>query len=70
MTSKKLQQASEPLPPICTSARYTVPEALARLRVCRATFYKAVRAGEIKLISTCGRKFVGGAELAKHMGAT
>ena len=68
MPSTKLQQAPTPLPPLSTCERYTVTEALQRLRVCRATFYKAVAAGEIKTIKTCGRVFVAGIELARHMG--
>jgi excisionase family DNA binding protein len=68
MPAKKLSLDVAPLPAIEAGRRYTIPQALQYLGVCRATFYKALDAGEIRTITTCGRRFVGGQELLRHMG--
>jgi hypothetical protein len=59
----------EPLPPIQSDRRYPIALALRYEGVCRATFYKELAAGNIKTITVGKRRFVGGAELLRRMGA-
>jgi excisionase family DNA binding protein len=56
---------NNPLPALDAAQRYTVNEALAYLRTSRATLYKLIASGQLRVIKQGKRTFCPGAEIAK-----
>jgi hypothetical protein len=68
-SDKQAAPVLEPLPPIQSDRRYPIALALRYEGVCRATWYKDLRAGNIKTVTVGKRRFVPGSELLRRMGA-
>jgi hypothetical protein len=56
---------NNPLPALDTAQRYSVAEALAYLRTSRASLYKLIAAGNLRVIKEGKRTFCPGSEIAK-----
>ena len=54
------------LPPLDPRQRYTIPEACAYLRKCRASLYADIKAGDIRVIKEGRRTYVPGSEIASR----
>jgi hypothetical protein len=55
-----------PLPALDVAQRYSVEEAIRFLRTSRATLYKDIAEGRLKVIRERRRTFVPGAEIARR----
>jgi hypothetical protein len=64
-TTRKKTLDRVQLPPLDLAQRYTIPEALAYLRISRSRFYQNVEVGAIKTVKDGTRCFVPGAEIAR-----
>ena len=53
-------------PPLDTQQRYRIEEALAYLRISRATIYNLIAANELRVIREGKRTFVPGSEIARR----
>lgn len=56
---------NNPLPMLDTAQRYTITETCRYLRTSRASVYKLIGAGDLRVIKERSRTFVPGAEIAK-----
>jgi len=54
------------LPPIDVQQRYTVPEAAAYLRVCRAYVYTLMQRGDLRSITDGARRYIPGSEIVRR----
>jgi excisionase family DNA binding protein len=61
----QLLQIQQQLAPLDPAARYSVPEALARLRTSRKTLYELIGRGELRVIKQGRRTYVPGSEIAR-----
>lgn len=57
---------SNDLAPLDAQQRYTLPEALAYLRISRQTIYNQINAGELRVLREGKRVFVPGSEIARR----
>lgn len=65
-TSTRARSSSPSLAPLDPLQRYTIDEAMAYLRISRATLYADIAAGLIGTIKDRGRRFVPGSEIARR----
>jgi len=56
----------DPLPPLDTAQRYTIPEAKRYLRTSHQTIYNLIAKGELGTITEGRRRFVPGSEIARR----
>lgn len=68
--AEKSAQAAFRAVPVDPAQRYTVPEAIAYLRLSRKGFYDDVKAGRIKLVKDGRRSYVHGSELIRRSAAS
>ena len=57
---------TQSLPPLDLNQRYTIPEASAYLRQCRAKTYKDIKAGNLRIIKDARRTYVPGTAIAER----
>lgn len=53
------------LPPLDEKQRYSVPEAGAYLRTCRAKIYLKIKSGELRIIKDGARTLIPGSEIIR-----
>lgn len=64
MASRKINPLT--LPPLDANQRYTIEEAIAYLRSSRATIYRDVEEGKLRVIRDRARTYVPGSELIRR----